>query len=268
MVNKQRDESQHRARLWLEQVLFCVLAYALAWSAWIPLWSGGQIVSKGALPTHLPGLLAPALAALAVTLFKGRGALIALLHRLLRLPTRATDWLLALSPLAMIAIVLLFGADVSGLERYSGIPPLPFLATLLLVLVVNGLGEEIGWRGFLLPRAQALLGVRTGTLASGTIWALWHLPMFFVLETYRTMGLLGLVFGFGVGILAGACVLAHMTARAHGGVVLAVLWHTGFNLGTGTALGGLAPALLSTLAIIWALWLLRYAPEAMRLPIT
>ncbi|MFN4203990.1 MAG: hypothetical protein ACK4GM_13120 [Tabrizicola sp.] len=39
------------------------------------------------------------------------------------------------------------------------------------------------------------------------------------------------------------------------------------NLGTGTALGGLAPMLLSALAIAWALWLLRRTPDAMRVPL-
>lgn len=257
---------EHRSHT-REIVLFCLLAYALAWLAWAPLWLGGLVVTKGSLPTHLPGLLAPAVAAAIVATIAGRPVLRDLGRRLTAVPSQPLAWALALTPLPLIALAVAMGADPAGLNRYSGLPTLPWAATLAIVVLVNGLGEELGWRGFLLPRAQALWGVRAGTLVTGALWALWHLPMFLVLATYREMGALVLLLGFGIGILAGACVLAHLTALARGGVVLAVLWHSGFNLGTGTALGGPAPMLLSALALAWALWLLRRAPEAMRVPL-
>ncbi|MFN4203983.1 MAG: lysostaphin resistance A-like protein [Tabrizicola sp.] len=266
-VSRDSADIHARDRHRREIVLFCLLAYALAWLAWAPLWLGGLIVTKGTLPTHLPGLLAPAAAAASLAAVAGRPALRDLARRLGTLPGRPLPWVLALTPLPVIALAVALGADPAGLNRYSGLPVLPWGATLAAIVIVNGLGEELGWRGFLLPRAQAVWGVRAGTLATGAIWALWHLPMFFVLATYREMGAPGLLFGFGIGILAGACVLAHLASLARGGVVLAVLWHTGFNLGTGTALGGLAPMLLSALAIAWALWLLRRAPGAMRVPL-
>lgn len=43
--------------------------------------------------------------------------------------------------------------------------------------LATGLGEEIGWRGFLAPRLVGLLGFTGGTLAVGAIWAAWHLPL-------------------------------------------------------------------------------------------
>lgn len=245
---------------------FVALAYALAWAVWAPLWLAGAVVTKGALPTHLPGLLAPALAAAGMAALGGAAAQADLWQRLTRLPNGPVGWALALSPLPVIALAAMLGADAAGIGRYSGVAEGPFAALLLIVLIVNGLGEELGWRGYLLPRAQALWGLRRGTLATGAIWAGWHLPMFAVLATYRDIGPVGMIFGFGLGILAGACVLAHLAALARGGVVLAVLWHTGFNLGTGTALGGAAPMLLSALAMTWAIWLLRRAPQAMAVP--
>ncbi len=42
------------------------------------------------------------------------------------------------------------------------------------------LGEEIGWRGFAMPRLVARLGWVGGTLVLGVLWASWHLPMFLV----------------------------------------------------------------------------------------
>lgn len=66
-------------------------------------------------------------------------------------------------------------------------PGAPHLATWFLTIplsatigvirgVSSALGEEIGWRGFLLPRLTTRLGFTLGCLASGLIWAVWHYP--------------------------------------------------------------------------------------------
>lgn len=54
---------------------------------------------------------------------------------------------------------------------------IPLIATLGLPLsMANALGEEIGWRGFLLPRLTGQFGFTFGCLISGCIWAVWHYP--------------------------------------------------------------------------------------------
>lgn len=55
---------------------------------------------------------------------------------------------------------------------------LPVLATIGVILsCARALGEEIGWRGFLLPRLVMRFGWLTGCLLSGAIWAVWHYPL-------------------------------------------------------------------------------------------
>ncbi|MFP5234874.1 MAG: CPBP family intramembrane glutamic endopeptidase [Acidobacteriota bacterium] len=54
---------------------------------------------------------------------------------------------------------------------------IPLIATLGIPLsLATALGEEIGWRGFLLPRLTHHFGFTLGCLASGCIWAVWHYP--------------------------------------------------------------------------------------------
>ena len=54
---------------------------------------------------------------------------------------------------------------------------LPLLATLGVVMSMGtALGEEIGWRGFLLPRLTGRFGFTVGCLISGAVWAVWHYP--------------------------------------------------------------------------------------------
>ncbi len=53
------------------------------------------------------------------------------------------------------------------------------IAALLISTWVQS-GEEIGWRGFALPRMSEKLGLPAATLVLGLLWACWHLPLFFL----------------------------------------------------------------------------------------
>lgn len=53
----------------------------------------------------------------------------------------------------------------------------PAAATIGVIRsMASALGEEIGWRGFLLPRLSTRFGFTLGCFISGIIWALWHYP--------------------------------------------------------------------------------------------
>ena len=55
---------------------------------------------------------------------------------------------------------------------------IPIFATFgVITSLTSALGEEIGWRGFLLPRLTAKFGIGGGCLLSGGIWAVWHFPL-------------------------------------------------------------------------------------------
>jgi len=54
----------------------------------------------------------------------------------------------------------------------------PLYATMSVIgAMARTLGEEIGWRGFLLPRLVRQTGFTVGCLLSGCVWALWHYPV-------------------------------------------------------------------------------------------
>ena len=69
-----------------------------------------------------------------------------------------------------------------GRIRQDIAPVQPLKVAVIVVLgtlvhCIYGLGEEIGWRGLLVPRLVELGGFTRASLISGAIWALWHCPL-------------------------------------------------------------------------------------------
>lgn len=55
-----------------------------------------------------------------------------------------------------------------------------------LINVVPALGEELGWRGYLLPRLLKVTTPAKAVLMSGVIWGIWHAPMIAMGHNYGT----------------------------------------------------------------------------------
>ena len=141
-----------------------------------------------------------------------------------------------------------------------------FLATLVFAPFLNGLlgfGEELGWRGYLLPKLMPL-GKPRAYLLLGIIWGLWHLPLLLVGFAYPGHPFIGvpmfilLTIGFGI-------YLNELTLR-HRSSILAGWAHGVFNSqklgvwailfpGVNPLLGGYAGAI--GLAVWFALGLLQ-----------
>ena len=61
-----------------------------------------------------------------------------------------------------------------------------FFPYLLMMILLGGGQEEFGWRGYALPRLEGLLGLWIANILLGIIWALWHLPLWFINGTSQT----------------------------------------------------------------------------------
>ena len=173
-----------------------------------------------------------------------------------RLPLRW--WAATLSPLAFLGIALPISAAVGKLpaERdfglYSGLPAIG-IVPVAAVAILMAVGEETGWRGFALPALQRRHSALAAALLITPVWALWHLPYFFTVATYRGFappGYVGFVFGLG----CGSIVLTWLYNRTGGSILACAVWHGLYNLASGTAAAsGTIAAVTSTFVIVQAL---------------
>jgi len=87
-------------------------------------------------------------------------------------------------------------------------------------------GEEIGWRGYALPRLAARFGLGRASILLGLLWGSWHLPQFFIPEA-DTYGQSFFVYVLQVTALSVA--MAWLYARTNGSLLLVMLLHAAVN---------------------------------------
>jgi membrane protease YdiL (CAAX protease family) len=246
-------------------LFFTVLTYLFAWSWWIPLLWKKIIVYPGqGWPTHLIGLTAPAISAIVLTaIFDRRTGLKDLWIRTKRLVPKKLSWglIIITASCAFAPVILLKSVSVEDLTQYSGAPAIGIFG-ILIVLILNGYGEELGWRGFL---AEELLKNRSVAKTAFWIWLIWmpwHLPLFWVVASYREMGLIGFL-GWAVTIYFGSVFLTWLYVYNNNSVLMVVLWHVAYNYAVATdAAVGMTASIVSSGVIFIAIWVMRRPEES------
>jgi membrane protease YdiL (CAAX protease family) len=164
---------------------FVLIAFAFTWVFWgLTVLEGRGLISSLPVPALFLGAFGPMVAAVVLTAHEGgRAGLRSLLSRVVRWRV-APLWYgvvllgpIVLQLLAMALNVLLGGPPPDPLAMIGVLPTVLALSVYMLIQV--GIGEEIGWRGYALPKLQAGYSALISSLIVGVLWALWHLPLFF-----------------------------------------------------------------------------------------
>lgn len=136
-----------------------------------------------------------------------------------------------------VLFTLLLGGQTPMMEGMYYIiqNPVSIVPMLLLGFFINGAWpEEWGWRGFALQPLLDRFGFLKANLLLGTIWAMWHLPLFFIptMQHYQKDFIVG--FGFFIAQSIGLCIIMSLVhIKTKQSILSAMLLHMLYNLSLG-----------------------------------
>jgi len=134
----------------------------------------GGLVLLAATAASISGIIITAIA-------DGRAGLKLLFGRLLIWRVGIGYWIFAvlfLVPAILLGSALnpLFGGDAID---FSNMQPLYQIVPMFILFIITaGLGEELGWTGFLTPRLQSRYNALVSSIIRGVLWGFWHIPLF------------------------------------------------------------------------------------------
>jgi membrane protease YdiL (CAAX protease family) len=230
-------------------LIFFGLVFALSWSLWIP----AALAQAGLLAIPVPtalldlvGAWAPSLIAILLTLaMDKRQGLSVLLRRLLvwRVGLRWFLFVLffpAVLSLLTTGIAMLLGRPAPDFSHplFLSVYPIPpearaygFLVFLPMAFIIqvfsSSLGEELGWRGFALPRLQSRRSALLSAVIIGIIWGVWHLPRLWT--PGQSFDYANFAW-FLIGITLDSILYTWIFNNTRGSLVPAVLFHTTQNI--------------------------------------
>ncbi|MCL4562140.1 MAG: CPBP family intramembrane metalloprotease [Chloroflexi bacterium] len=172
-------------------------------------------------PLYFVAVAAPTISAITLAFLKEGWSGLGRLFR------RMIHWRFGIQWYALVLVVVpilgyLVSLVVGSVTKIDLSAP-SLLYPLLLKLLISGpLCEELGWRGFALPRLLKCFNPLAASLILGVIWGVWHLPSFFLSGfTQATLSL-------PIFLMSALCISILMTwifLHTGGSVLIAVLFH-------------------------------------------
>lgn len=221
---------------------YMALAIGWTWGFWIAAAAGGASFGS---PVHMALLIAgaagvPGMALLLLFTAGGTAERRDYWQRLVGLRRiRLGGWLAiiflppALALLGVAAHTLQTGAwpDFAPLGRFAA-APLTLLPFLVFILLFGPLPEELGWRGYALPKLQTAHGALAAALLLGAAHAVWHLPLFFMEGSHQaSLGFLSPAFWrYMVSVVFLSVIMSALFNASAGSTLSAILIHFTNNL--------------------------------------
>lgn len=257
-------------------VAFFTLTFVISWGIWLAMVAGSMsIATTTGLVLNIIATAGPSIAAVILAVVLGNGEVRRLLDGL-SLARASSLWTVValILPLGMIAIAI--GISVGAFGAPGPVITVGVVGVLVVefarVLFLGGpVEEELGWRGFALPRLQAGRTAFSASVLLGLIWGVWHVPLYFVSGTgqQETASAAGVEFAIGAFVVwtIGLSILfTWLFNQTQGSLLVVILFHAAVNLGAfvPAALGSTGAASFLYALVTWIVALLvagRYGHE-------
>ena len=172
--------------------------------------------------------------------------MIALLSQMLRAPSHFEWYLFAVSYFLVIKLLaaLIYRVAVGEWPVFGHDSFVSIAAGVIFSTPVQA-GEELGWRGFALPRLWNHFGLPLASVVLGIIWAVWHLPFFYLTGADK----LGQSFPlYLLSVVALSIAMAWLYWRTRGSLFLVMLMHSAVNNTT-----DIVPSTLPAAHNVWSI---------------
>lgn len=214
-------------------VIFFLLAFILAWSLMgmaIADNYGWFELSLSIEPLLIVGSWVPNIAAFLVIAFvlKKEGGIRELLNGWLRFRVPVFWYLATLIPIILAVFSILLYRLMYGEAPVANIvvDPVGMIALIVMITITGAMGEELGWRGFALPRLQSRMSALSASLLLGILWALWHAPLWFA-----GLGFEQIPFGaYTIIAISFTMLVTWVFNNTNGNLLLASLLHLSLNI--------------------------------------
>ena len=173
-------------------IRFFVVTFLWSWVCWAvaSLLGGTGVISENNLnfaalnfSLVVIGAFGPAVGAfVSLRTINGKGSIKKHLKLFLSLNFGWKVWLAIFLALGFSSFIAWIIPELFGEDRLPSHMPSIYIFPLYILLMVflGGGQEEVGWRGYILPLLEKKYGLIIGSLILGIIWAIWHIPLWFV----------------------------------------------------------------------------------------
>ncbi|MHC1781835.1 MAG: CPBP family intramembrane glutamic endopeptidase [Anaerolineaceae bacterium] len=138
-------------------------------------------------------------------------------------------FVILLLPAALFGLALWLNISLNGFQPDTALLSRPWMipVTFVALFFLGGsFQEEFGWRGYALPRLMEKQSPLAASLILGSVWAVWHLPLFFMPNLSQSYMPFGIFFLLTIGFSMVFTWIYHRTGR---NLFSALLLHTAIN---------------------------------------
>jgi len=218
-------------------LVFIICAFLASWIIW-----GFCFIAddKTGGILRIVGTFGPSVSAIIISLVSNKKETVGIMKSAVNVRIKAVDYLLIFLLLPAVTAISYLIMRVSRLETPDfsyKVLELP-VVFLYIFALMGPLGEELGWRGFLLPKLLRKQNTLTAGIVLGLIWTVWHLPLFFINGALqnsfvRTFGYTAAFIGYAYYTVLMSIFISIIFVRSRGSTFAALIIHTMGNMSIG-----------------------------------
>ncbi len=229
-----------------ELIVYFALAYLLSWLCWAPSFLDNSSNLHQSILLNIGNFIPSIITVVLIGCSRRKEDVPKMISRVFKIRFSFIWYLFAICLMpVLLGTAYLITHFITGLEFQSLLLPIiipdlwPLIPLVGYFIAVQGpLGEELGWRGYALPKLFQLFNPFKSSIILGSVWAIWHFPKFFLIGTiqFELTGVYGImiaIVGYTLYTVLLTLMMTLLFVKTNGSVWVAMLFHAMSNFSHG-----------------------------------